>query len=261
MITNLEGKVAIVTGGGQGIGLGVSESLAKEGCIVVPVSRNINKNPKTVDSIKKLSAKSFSVSVDVSSYNSVAGMVNTVIEKFGQIDILVNNAGFYDAVSTLESSIDDWENIFRTNLYGAIYSSKLVAEQMKNKGIKGSIINISSIQSTKVDPGSTAYCTAKGAVDQLTRALAVDLAPYGIRVNGIAPGFVRTLLWGNYDDPENYLNSKDFVESYIEGGRIPLRRLGEPSDIGPLVAFLSSELSSYITGQIFTVDGGLTITF
>jgi NAD(P)-dependent dehydrogenase (short-subunit alcohol dehydrogenase family) len=238
----LQNKTAIVTGAGQGIGLGIAKSLAKEGCNVVVSDINEETCNKAVDEIKASGGNAIGVVCNVASANDVGKLVYSTIEKFGQLDILVNNAGIYPFKGFLELTEDDWDKVMNVNLKGVFLCSQLSAKVMK-AGAR--IINISSIASFVAFQGLVHYCTTKGGVNSFTRALAVELAPQGINVNAVAPGAIDTPGAASTD-----AQTKGTLTL------IPLNRMGQPEDIAGTVTFLASEDSSYITGQVITVDGG-----
>ena len=191
-----------------------------------------------------------------------SGTYRTLIERIaglhGRLDILVNNAAIAAYGSVFEQSLEQWRNLQAVNLEAVYWGSKVAAEAMARRQW-GRIISISSVQSIAAEAGVVPYAAAKGGINSLTRALAVDLAPHGILVNAIAPGCIHT--------PMSIVNGVDetttetFRQWYIERRKIPLARPGEPEEIANVVAFLAGEEASYITGQVIVVDGGLSITF
>jgi len=241
----LHKKVAIVTGSGQGIGLGIALVLAKEGCNVVVSDINPESAKKASLEIQKLGVKSISIPCDVSKKTEIDSLIEASLKEFGQIDILVNNAGIYPYKPFLEMSENDWDKVLDVNLKSVFMCSQAVAKVMK-PGSK--IVSISSIASFVGFPNLTHYCASKGGINGFTRALALELASKKINVNAVAPGAIET--------PGAAMNeeTKNATLPLIPAGRI-----GTPIDIGRAVAFLASDYADYITGQILPVDGGWII--
>lgn len=245
---SLEGKVAIVTGGGAGIGRSIALTFAEAGAAVVVASRKLINLEKVAGEVRALGKHSLAVPVDITKKTDVDNLVQIVTGEFGSIDILVNNAGTIIRTTLLEHSEEDWDAVLDTNLKGYYLCCHAVGGRMVEQK-KGNIINISSVRAIKAAPRRASYCVSKAGVSMLTRVLAIELADYNIRVNAIAPGWVKTnlnkVLWS---DSETY---KQIT------AKIPLGRLAEPSDIANVALFLASDASSYITGHTIVVDGGL----
>jgi NAD(P)-dependent dehydrogenase (short-subunit alcohol dehydrogenase family) len=241
----LQNKVAIVTGSGQGIGLGVALVLAKEGCHVVVSDLNPETSKKASAEIQKLGVKSISVACDVSKKTEVDRLIDATIKEFGQIDILVNNAGIYPYKPFLEMTENDWDRVLDVNLKSVFLCSQAASKVMK-PGSK--IVSISSIASFVGFPNLTHYCASKGGINSFTRALALELATKKINVNAVAPGAIET--------PGASMNEETKKATLP---LIPAGRIGTPIDIGRAVAFLASDYADYITGQILAVDGGWII--
>jgi NAD(P)-dependent dehydrogenase (short-subunit alcohol dehydrogenase family) len=248
----LQGKVALVTGAGsqKGFGKAIALTLAREGCDVIVSDIDLKGAQQTADEIKASGRKTVAVKADISSITEVNAMVKTALAEFGKIDILVNNAGAIHAlkpfIETTESEMNDDINV---NLKGAMNCAKAVVNQMISRK-SGKIINISSIGAKKGKARTAAYGAAKAGVIGLTQCLAVELAPLGINVNGIAPGMGLTNFGGGSPSP-----------AMLEKARtdIPTKRTTTPQDIANMVAFLASDVSSDIVGQIISVDGGESI--
>ncbi|MGE3384885.1 MAG: SDR family NAD(P)-dependent oxidoreductase [Pyrinomonadaceae bacterium] len=251
----LENKTAIVTGGGTGIGLGISRSLAEAGATVVIVQSTQAKAEEAVAILKGEGHRAIALSADISSREMVRKFVADAVEQCGQVDILVNNAAMTGpkvSAHFLKLSDELLERTIDVNLKGTFIVSQEVARTMAGRG--GSIIHISSVGAFAAQEGATVYCATKAALTGLTKAMALELAPHGIRVNAIAPGDIRT------DTSENVTEEKKergFSGKYTR--QIPLNRRGEPFEIGPTAVFLASEDSAYITGETIVVDGGLLI--
>ena len=246
---SLEGQVAIVTGGGTGIGRGIALEFAKAGADVVVASRRLSVLEKVGEEVTALGRRSLAVQTDISRKTDVDNLVRRVMGEFGTIDILVNNAVIFTRTPVMEISEDDWDKTFDVNLKGYYLCSQAVGRGMIERR-KGSIINVASTAGFRVGPtNSTIYSIAKAGVIMLSRGLARELGSYNVRVNTIAPGPVRVergrSLWSN---PERLKQ---------EEARMPLGRMGEPSDIGSVAVFLASDASSYMTGSTIVVDGGL----
>jgi len=248
----LKDRVAIVTGAGQGIGKGIALELAKEGAKVVVSDINEKTMNETVEEIKKLRVEAIGVKADVANVKDVERLVNTTIENFKTVDILVNNAGIFPFAPLLKMKDEDWNKVLDINLKGSFNCTRAVAPIMMKKK-SGRIVNIASIAGALVGfTNLVHYCASKGGVLGFTRAVALELAPY-INVNAIAPGYIRT---PGTEATTKYIDEKA-AKQMIES--VPLKRMGEPKDIGKAVVFLTSDDSDYITGQMFVIDGGWTV--
>lgn len=245
----LENRVAIVTGSGQGIGKGIVLELAKEGAKVVVSDINQENIDKTVDEIKSLGSEAAGVRADVSNFEDVTRLVKATVKKFGKVDILVNNAGVYPFKPLKEMEEKDWDNVLNVNLKGIFNCTKAVLPEMTEQS-SGNIINIASIAGAVVGFSNLVhYSASKGGVLGFTRSAALELAQYKIRVNAIAPGAIET--------PGAKIADEEVAKQFVQA--VPLKRMGQPTDIGKTVVFLASDDSSYITGQLIIVDGGYTL--
>jgi len=248
---NLSNKVAIVTGARQGMGKAHAFTLAEAGAKVVISDLSLADCQKVAEEIeKKYSVKTLAIKCDVSQKEEVENLVKETINQFKKIDILVNNAGICQNKPFLELTEEDWEKTININLKGEFLMAQEVAKEMiKQKS--GSIINIASIAMGQEGIGFlnlVHYCASKGGVIGMTEAMALELAPYNIRVNAVAPGIIETPMINFLKtDSQSLENSLD---------RIPLRRLGKPEEVSNLVLFLASDESSYITGSTLVIDGG-----
>jgi len=246
---SLLGEVAIVTGGKRGIGREIALALAGAGADVAVCTRVVEDGglEAVAEEIKKLGRRSLGIQADTSRKADVDRMVQRVMDQFGHIDILVNNAGALIKAGFLEMSEDVWDKHMEVNLKGYYLFSQAVAKRMVERR-KGCIINIASDLAFKAAPGMSAYCVSKAGIVMLTRALAQELGPYGIRVNAIAPGMIRTeLSRPNWTDPA-FLK---FMETIT-----PLGRIGELSEIVGPALLLASSASSYISGSTVLINGG-----
>jgi NAD(P)-dependent dehydrogenase (short-subunit alcohol dehydrogenase family) len=239
----LENKVAIVTGAASGIGLAIANTYVAEGAYVVYA--DLNQGDLKLDSEKTIFIK-----CDVAKKEEVENLVKVTLEKFGHLDIMVNNAGIGSMGGILDVSYETWDKTIAVNLSGVFYGMHNAAKAMKENGVKGSIINMSSILGTVGFAGAVSYCASKGGVVQLTHAAALDLAPYGIRINAIAPGFIATNMTKGVlaDDGFNAMIKTNTPLGYVGGAQ----------DIANAALYLASDDSKYVTGIIMHVDGGWT---
>jgi len=250
-IFDLSGKVAIVTGGNQGIGLAISRGLAQAGAEVIIANRRAEEGAKAAEALKKEGLKATSIPTDVRDESSIAAMVTKVMANYGKIDILVNNAGVIVRKPAEELTREDWDYIMDINLKGVFFCCQIAGREMIKRK-KGKIINISSDASQRATPERSVYATSKAGVSHLTRGLAVEWAKYNINVNAIGPGPTITPLNEKYfgENPEK-------LQQTIES--IPLGRMGDTSDYMGAAVFLASEASNFVTGQTLLVEGGTTI--
>ncbi len=246
----LDGKVAIVTGGGSGNGRGIAVKFAAEGAKVVIADINEGGGRETVNLLS--GGKHMFIAADVTQKTEVDSMVQQVMQEYGRIDVLVNNAGIVAFTPFLELEEAEWDKVFAVNLKGPFFCSQAVAKEMIRLGNGGSIINITSVEAMIV-VSSSGHCqphynASKGGLEMLNKAMAVELASAKIRVNAIAPGVVETPF------TEQALQNPQAVSWIME--RVPLKRVGQPRDIGNAACFLASDESDYITGATIVIDGG-----
>ena len=253
----LEGKVALVTGAARGIGRAVADALVRDGAAVMVADLARSAGEATAAALCACGGRAAFVAADVTS--DADAMVEATVTTFGRLDILVNNAGIFYNADALAAPFGDWLKAVDVIFYGAFHCSRAAGRAMIEQGQGGRIVNVSSVNAFLGMAQSSHYNTAKGAVDQLTRCLAVEWAPHGILVNGVAPGFVDTPM--SIVDGVNELETPDFQEIYVRRRRIPLARAAQPEEIAQVVRFLASDRCTYITGHTIVVDGGLSITF
>lgn len=243
-------KLAIVTGGGSGLGLAIAEKFVQNGIQTIIIGRN----KERLDTAKqKLGELGHAIQCDVTDLSSIPGLVKKVAEQFGQIDILVNNAGANMKKDFIEVTDEDFQQIILTNLTAVFTMSREVVKQMLEKQ-SGCIINISSMAAQYGIPKVIAYSASKTAIDGMTRAMAVELSPKGIRVNSIAPGFIYSEMTAKALDSDPERKAKVF-------GRTPMGIMGQPQDIAETAYFLTSDAAKFITGVVLPVDGGNSIGF
>jgi len=246
----LKDQVALVTGGSRGIGRAIVQAFAVEGAKVAVVYRgSAEAAAGLVQEITQKGGTALALQADVADAASVDACVERVAKELGPIDILVNNAGVIEDDLFIRLEPERWNKVIQTNLGGTYNFCRAVAYDHMMKRRRGRIINISSVAAEHVNPGQTNYAASKGAINSFTRALAVELASRGVTVNAIAPGFIET-------DMSAAVRNKagDLIKKFI-----PMRRIGVPEDIARVAVFLASADSAYVTGQVLTVDGGLSL--
>lgn len=265
----LKGKIAIVTGSGQGIGYGVAERFAREGAHVVVAEFVADRAKSAADELSKLGPRALAYPIDIGDTNQIEKMVSDVVEEFGRIDILVNNAGVLETLPMFDLTPEKWDWLMRVNERGLFFCLNTVAKQMvaqipqevidagKAERSYGKIVNFSSVAGRSGRPYATHYSAAKWATISITQSAAAYLAPYNINVNAVCPGLVPTPMWAEIDraQAERFgMQPGEWMRTTIE--KIPLKRAATPEDLAAAVSFLCSEDADYITGQAINVDGG-----
>ena len=246
----LEGRVAIVTGAGSGIGYSIAERFGHEGASVVVNYYGFENEAKELAArLTQSSRRSIAVKADVSNAEDVNRMVNQAVSELGSVDILINNAGIESPAPFLEIEEKSWDRMINVDLKGTFLCAQACGRVMTQKG-GGSIVNISSIHEDYPFPGFTPYCAAKGGVRMMMRNAALELAAYKIRVNNIAPGAIAT--------PINVSTMADPEKMAALGSIIPIGRMGTPEEVAEVALFLASDRSAYVTGSTYYVDGGMT---
>jgi 3-oxoacyl-[acyl-carrier protein] reductase len=247
---SLNNKIAIVTGGGQGIGRVIARTFAEAGADLVIADIRMDTAEATATDIRSLQRKAFTFQVDVRDKNQVDEMVTKTIEKFGCIDILVNNAGFgHMTVPLVEMSEEEWDKCVTLNLKSTFLCCKAVSRVMMRQK-RGTIINMASMAALGAYPMGANYSAAKAAIKNLTETLSVELGPHNIRVNALAPGVIETQLTA-----ELYKKRPELKEQRLKN--VPLRRLGTPEDVANVALFLASDASNYISGETIAIKGAM----
>ena len=255
----LQERVALVTGAARGIGLAAARKLAGEGARVLLSDID---GAELESAAQSLAAEGLQVAhmvTDVSDRAAIAHMVDKAMGQWGRIDILINNAAIVDDSSIEHLTPERWRKVMSVNLDGVLYCAQAALPHLKDSP-SASIINIASIQGIRGQANALAYASAKGGVVNLTRCMAVDFGPMGVRVNAIAPGYIDTrmaLMHGG----EHEHQTDWFQDVFIKHGRLPLRRPGTVEDVAGPILFLASDDSRYMTGQVLVVDGGITCTY
>jgi glucose 1-dehydrogenase len=246
----LEGKVAIITGSGTGIGKGIAERFAREGALVaIDYVGKPDRANDTLAAVEKAGGQGVTVEADVSDESAVNRLVAFTVGKWGKLDIFVNNAGIEEKHPFLDTSLDLWNKVIAVDLTGPWLCAQAAARQMVKQGNGGRIINISSVHEDMPMPTNAPYCAAKGGLRMLARTIAVELAPHGITVNNIGPGAIDTPMDAPLKaDPEA-------MRTLL--GEIPLGRMGTPEDVAGLAVYLASDEAAYVTGSTYFIDGGM----
>ena len=247
---DLTGRVAIVTGGNRGLGRAFAHALAGAGARIVLAARDAALTEEVRGEIEAAGGEAVAVGVDVRSRESVEGMLAAALEAYGQVDVLVNNAGVCFHRPALEVPLSEWNDVFDINVHGLWHCSQVVGAHMVERGT-GNIVNVGSISAMIVNKPQwqPAYNASKAAVHQLTKSLAAEWAPHGVRVNALAPGYVKTEM-APVDDPR-------FKPHWIDAA--PMRRSATPEELGPTMVYLASDASSFMTGSVLVIDGGYTL--
>jgi NAD(P)-dependent dehydrogenase (short-subunit alcohol dehydrogenase family) len=245
----LDERRALVTGGANGIGRAIVERFVAEGATVATVD---------VEPVEGLGASVVAFQRDLAETEKLDGLVDEIEETLGPLDVLVNNAGVFEPAQAVDLSIASYRRVLAVNLDAPVFLATRAARSMTQRGY-GRIVNITSIHGRFGEEQALSYDAAKGGLEQATRTLAIELSRHGVLVNAVAPGFVSTRM--SVVDGVNELDSEWFHDVYVRYGKLPMRRYAEPSEIAAQVAWLASSENSYVTGQVLTVDGGVTVTF
>ena len=247
----LEDKIALVTGAGAGIGRAIAETFAREGANVVVADRDGEAARETAETIVKSNGAAQAETVDVTDTEQVKALMQRLAATFGRLDVLVNNAGVGERSDFRHIDDAAWDKVWKTNVDGTVRCAREAFDLLKASG-KASVINLSSVMATKHTRQMSVYSATKGAVSALSRSLAIEYAPYGIRVNALCPGYVETALIGRY------MQKPMIAKALLT--QTPLRRFGTPQDIANAALFLASDEAAYITGAGLHVDGGMNVT-
>ena len=248
-MTQLAGRTALVTGGANGIGRAIVARFVADGARVALVDR---------EPASELDASVTAFRFDLVETERLDALVDEVEATVGPLDVLVNNAGIFEPALAVDLSLESYRRVLAVNLDAPVFLARTVARGMIERGY-GRIVNVTSIHGQFGEEAALSYDVSKSGLNQATRTLAIELGPHGILVNAVAPGFVATRM--SVVEGRNELESEWFRDVYVKYGKLPLRRSAKPWEIARHVAWLSSEENTYLTGQVVTVDGGLTVTF
>ncbi len=254
----LDGQVAIITGAGQGLGKAVALEFAREGSAVALLELNSQNVEAVRAEIEASGGEARAYALDITDYDAYAKVVEDVVAWKGKIDTLVNNAAIAIYGTILNDTLENWRKQITVNLEAVYMGSKLVAPHMVKQEY-GRIISVASIQGFASSGDAGAYNAAKGGILAYTKSMAVELGKYNILVNAVAPGFMRTPM--SFVNGVDETTLPDFIDWYVEKGKVPLRRTGFPEDVSGTIVFLASSYCRYMTGQLLVVDGGVMSTF
>lgn len=247
----LKDKVALITGSSQGIGRAIAERFASEGAdVVINYSGNAERAQEALQTVEATGRRGLVVQANVGSTSDIKKLFETALEHFGRLDILVNNAGVETHAPFWDVTESDYDKVLNVNLKGVFFATQEFVRHLRQTHRGGKIVNISSVHEELPFPNFTAYCASKGGVKMLTRNLSVELGSLGININNIAPGAIETPI------NTKLLNDPTKLNALL--GQIPLKRLGQPSDVANVAVFLASDDADYVTGSTYYVDGGLT---
>src|SRR2546421_954497 len=248
----LDQKVAIVTGADSGIGRGIAIQFAKEGAtVVVNYAHAKDKAEEVRQIIEQNKGQALVIQADVSQYQQATGLIAQAVEHFNRLDIMVNNAGMEIHNAFLDVTEEQWDRVLSVDLKGTFFCAQAAAREMVKRKTAGRIINISSVHEDLAMPQNAPYCCAKGGIRMMTRTICLELAPYNITVNNIAPGAIDTPIDADVKaDPEK-------LAALLK--EIPQHRMGQPEEVAKLALFLASDAAAYVTGSTYIIDGGLTV--
>ena len=250
---NWQGHVCIVTGAGAGIGQGIAEVFAEAGCQVVIGGVNLERGKAVEKDLQERFGRGLFVQTDVSKDADCKRLVEETMQAYDRVDTLVNNAGVNFVKPTLEMTQEDWDRVVNVDLRGTFLCSRYALEHMV-KARRGSIINIASVHTKATLGGAAPYAASKGGVAQLTASLAIEFAPYGVRINALSPGLIDTLIWQQIQEAAG--DREGVRQHWFDN--IPLERVGTPREMGLVALFLASDDASYVTGANILADGGMT---
>lgn len=247
----LKNKVALITGSSQGIGRAIAERFASEGAdVVINYSGNAERAQEALRAVEAQGRCGIIVQANVGRTDDLKKLFATALEAFGRLDILVNNAGVETHAPFWEITESDYDKVLNVNLKGTFFATQEFVNHLRHTNRRGKIVNVSSVHEELPFPNFTAYCASKGGVKMLTRNLSVELGPLGININNIAPGAIETPI------NTKLLNDPAKLNALL--GQIPVKRLGQPTDVANVAVFLASDDADYVTGATYYVDGGLT---
>jgi len=245
---DFDGQTAVVTGSSSGIGAAIARRFAEAGADVVTNSRSAERAEEVAAEIREAGGSAVGVGADVTDHDAVAALADAAIEEFGSLDVMINNAGMTIVEDAVDYTPEQWRQVIDVDLTGTFFGAQAAGQRMIEQGTGGAVVNVSSLLGTKGLAGRSPYCAAKSGVDNLTRTLAVEWADHDVRVNGLAPGYVRTEI------TDQSMESAGYTVEDIEA-RTPLGRFARPEEMAECALFLARP-DTFVTGEILTADGG-----